>query len=67
MVRQNFQAKEYPSSFARMYKWTPDECIPEFYDDPKVLVSMHPTEVMTDIELPEWANTPELFIQWHRY
>lgn len=33
VVRQNFEPKEYPSSMARLYEWTPDECVPEFYLD----------------------------------
>lgn len=30
-------------------------------------VSLHPPSVMTDIKLPDWADTPELFIRWHRF
>jgi hypothetical protein len=41
IVRANFEAKEYPSSMQRIYEWTPDECIPEFYIDPNVFVSLH--------------------------
>ena len=92
MLSPSPKAKEYPDNFPRFYEWTPDECIPEFFDDPAVLarlsaaedapygcctegsrlccvsqVSLHPPSVMTDIKLPEWANTPEMFIRWHRF
>ena len=32
----------------RMYEWTPDECIPEYYIDPSVFKSQHSN--MDDIE-----------------
>ena len=63
-VRHNFEPKEYPSSIARMYQWTPDECIPEFYDDPKVFTSVH--ENMADLEIPPWAESKEDFVRVHR-
>ena len=31
-----WQAKEYPQSLERLYQWTPDEAIPEFYTDPQI-------------------------------
>ncbi|EYC45608.1 hypothetical protein Y032_0422g1196 [Ancylostoma ceylanicum] len=63
-VRSNWVPREYPASMTRMYEWTPDECIPEFYDDPSILVSKHSD--MPDLELPPFVSSPEEFIKWHR-
>uniref|UniRef100_A0A7I4YFP4 BEACH domain-containing protein n=1 Tax=Haemonchus contortus TaxID=6289 RepID=A0A7I4YFP4_HAECO len=63
-VRSKWVPREYPASMARMYEWTPDECIPEFYDDPSILVSSHSD--MPDLELPGFVSSPEEFIKWHR-
>lgn len=41
VVRSELVAEEYPSSIAKMYSWTPDECVPEFYTDPGVFQSSH--------------------------
>lgn len=41
VVRSELVAEEYPDSVARMYSWTPDECVPEFYTDPGVFRSAH--------------------------
>ncbi|CAN0169194.1 unnamed protein product, partial [Hapterophycus canaliculatus] len=41
VVRSELVAEEYPRSLARMYSWTPDECVPEFYTDPGVFRSAH--------------------------
>lgn len=49
---------------ARLYSWTPDECIPEFYEDPSIFISSH--NDMSDLGIPEWTTTPAEFIQWHR-
>lgn len=51
----------------RLYSWSPDECIPEFYSDINVFKSIHTAApVLLDIELPEFAKTPEKFIKYHR-
>ncbi|KAG0338601.1 WD repeat-containing protein 81, partial [Podila humilis] len=63
-VRSKYEANEYPSSIRRLYEWTPDECIPEFYTDPSIFRSVHPD--MPDMTLPSWAKTPEDFIRIHR-
>lgn len=56
--------EEYPANIKRLYQWTPDECIPEFYEDSNILISQHSD--LPDLGLIEWASTPEKFIQWHR-
>ncbi|CAI5741557.1 unnamed protein product [Peronospora destructor] len=56
VVRGDFQAREYPSTMTRMFKWTPDECIPEFYTDPAVFKSLHGTD-MNDLQFPMWGDT----------
>ena len=38
-VRRRFAAREYPSAVERIYAWSPDEAIPQFYDDPSVFHS----------------------------
>ncbi|KAF0687857.1 Aste57867_20444 [Aphanomyces stellatus] len=64
IVRSNFEPKEYPSSIARMFAWSPDECIPEFYLDDSVLTSIH--DDMDSLQLPPWCSTPATFIAFHR-
>ncbi|KAF9438628.1 WD repeat-containing protein 81 [Entomortierella beljakovae] len=63
-VRSKYEANEYPSSIRRLYEWTPDECIPEFYTDPNIFKSIHAD--MPDMALPVWAKSPEEFIRIHR-
>ncbi|KAG0299722.1 hypothetical protein BGZ98_009812 [Dissophora globulifera] len=63
-VRSKYEANEYPSSIRRLYEWTPDECIPEFYTDANIFKSIHSD--MPDMALPVWARSPEEFIRIHR-
>uniref|UniRef100_A0AAF5D6W2 BEACH domain-containing protein n=1 Tax=Strongyloides stercoralis TaxID=6248 RepID=A0AAF5D6W2_STRER len=64
IVRRKWEPNEYPRSIEKMYTWSPDECIPEFYSDPKIFCSIH--DDMNDLELPYWTKTEEQFIKWHR-
>jgi WD repeat-containing protein 81 len=63
-VRSVYEPNEYPSTMQRLYQWTPDECIPEFYCDPQIFSSLHAG--MTDLAVPSWAGSPEEFIKLHR-
>eukprot|EP00002_Diphylleia_rotans_P036163 TRINITY_DN7938_c0_g1_i1.p1 TRINITY_DN7938_c0_g1~~TRINITY_DN7938_c0_g1_i1.p1 ORF type:complete len:1662 (-),score=324.39 TRINITY_DN7938_c0_g1_i1:465-5450(-) len=63
-VRSIYIPNEYPLSMKRMYEWTPDECIPEFYTCPDIFVSMHSD--MPDLAIPEWASDNQDFIRKHR-
>lgn len=64
-VRTNFVAAEYPSSMERLYTWSPDECIPEFYADPSIFCSLNPE--LPDLAVPVWAgNDVQRFLQLHR-
>lgn len=63
-VRSVYEPNEYPSNMQRLYQWTPDECIPEFYCDPRIFYSLH--SGMTDLSVPSWASGPEEFIKLHR-
>lgn len=65
VVRANFQAKEYPSSLARMFDWTPDECIPAFYTDASAFTSMR-GDAMDDLALPDWCTDAHDFVRCHR-
>ncbi|KAG2524635.1 hypothetical protein JM16_002184 [Phytophthora kernoviae] len=73
VVRGDFQAREYPATLARMFEWTPDECIPEFYTDPSVFRSLHDDD-MDDLQFPLWQDmegkedqdAASAFVQCHR-
>lgn len=63
-VRKSFDPNNYPRSMERLYNWTPEEAIPEFYDNPSIFRSIH--QDLPDLEIPEWAKSPEDFIIKHR-
>lgn len=63
-VRPRWVPEEYPVSMEKMYIWSPDECIPEFYVDASIFNSIHPD--LCDLQVPKWASSPEEFIQLHR-
>lgn len=66
VVRSYFVPEHYPFSMNRMYEWSPDECIPEFFMDPTVFESIHKEAGLSDIQLPDFAPTPHQFIRYHR-
>ncbi|XP_021836164.2 protein GFS12 isoform X3 [Spinacia oleracea] len=63
-VRAVYEPNEYPSTMQRLYQWTPDECIPEFYCDHQIFYSLHPG--MSNLAVPSWAGSPQEFIKLHR-
>ncbi|KAK8945895.1 hypothetical protein KSP40_PGU013831 [Platanthera guangdongensis] len=63
-VRSVYEPNEYPSNMQRLYQWTPDECIPDFYTDPQIFSSVH--SEMSDLSIPSCASSPEAFILQHR-
>lgn len=63
-VRSVYEPNEYPANMQRLYQWTPDECIPEFYCDSQIFYSKH--DGMADLAVPPWAGSPEEFIKLHR-
>ncbi|XP_010672618.2 protein GFS12 isoform X2 [Beta vulgaris subsp. vulgaris] len=63
-VRTVYEPNEYPSTMQRLYQWTPDECIPEFYCDHQIFYSLH--SGMSDLAVPTWAGSPQEFTKLHR-
>lgn len=64
IVRSVYEPNEYPANMQRLYQWTPDECIPEFYSDPDVFRSIHAG--MNNLAIPQWAQSADDFIMLHR-
>ena len=62
-VRPQWVPEEYPSSLEKMYTWSPDECIPEFFSDTSLFHSIHPD--LPDLALPSWASCPKDVISTH--
>ena len=63
-VRTKYEPKEFAASMQRLYEWSPDECIPEFYTDVNIFSSIH--DDMPDLQLPSWASSADDFINQHR-
>lgn len=64
IVRSVYEPNEYPANMQRLYQWTPDECIPEFYSDPDVFRSIHAG--MSNLAIPQWSQSADDFILLHR-
>jgi WD repeat-containing protein 81 len=64
-VRRTWVPNEYPNSMNRLFAWTPEECIPEFYCDTGIFESIHPD--LPNLQVPDWCNgSTDEFIRTHR-
>nr|XP_006817040.1 PREDICTED: WD repeat-containing protein 81-like [Saccoglossus kowalevskii] len=63
-VRSSWVPNEYPSSIQRIQEWSPEECIPEFYNDPSIFKSIH--NDMSDLQVPPWCGSVDEFLVKHQ-
>ena len=64
-VRRTWVPNEYPFSISRLYIWTPEECIPEFFCEPDIFRTIH--DDLPDLKVPDWCNgSVEEFVRTHR-
>lgn len=66
VVRANFVAEQYPASMQRLYEWSPDECVPEFFADANVFRSLHSERGLDDLKVPPWCADASAFVTYHR-
>jgi WD repeat-containing protein 81 len=75
-VRSRFVANEYPATVERLYAWSPDEAIPQFYDDPSVFQAPKgggaredESSRLGDLRAPSdlgWGDDAFAFVKKHR-
>ena len=63
VVRATFVPEHYPATMERLYAWSPDEAIPEFYCDPSVFASRNG---LPDLKVPPWCADAQDFVCYHR-